>query len=91
MRGLNCNYRKLDRATDVLSFHQQELNPAPPCLGWAVTRENSSLPGELSRGSRPLRCDAEQDDAWSQEFDEQAELGANQLGSAHDHTCFRLV
>ena len=26
MRGLNRNYRKLDRATDVLSFHQQELD-----------------------------------------------------------------
>lgn len=25
MRGLNRRYRKLDRATDVLSFHQQEL------------------------------------------------------------------
>jgi probable rRNA maturation factor len=26
IRGLNRNYRKLDRATDVLSFHQQELD-----------------------------------------------------------------
>jgi probable rRNA maturation factor len=26
MRGLNHDYRKLDRATDVLSFHQQDLN-----------------------------------------------------------------
>jgi probable rRNA maturation factor len=25
IRALNRNYRKLDRATDVLSFHQQEL------------------------------------------------------------------
>lgn len=26
IRGLNRNYRRLDRATDVLSFHQQDLN-----------------------------------------------------------------
>jgi probable rRNA maturation factor len=26
IRTLNLNYRKLDRATDVLSFHQQELS-----------------------------------------------------------------
>lgn len=26
IRGLNRNYRKLDRATDVLSFHQQDLS-----------------------------------------------------------------
>ncbi len=26
IRALNRNYRKLDRATDVLSFHQQELH-----------------------------------------------------------------
>ena len=36
IRGLNRNYRKLDRATDVLSFHQQELHGESDPLGDGV-------------------------------------------------------
>jgi probable rRNA maturation factor len=63
IRTLNRNYRKLDRATDVLSFHQQELagvsDPAGDgiFLGDVVisvetARRRASgrrLPGELAR------------------------------------------
>lgn len=63
MRGLNRDFRKLDRATDVLSFHQQELNgesdPAGDgvLLGDIVISVETALrrggkgrlPGELAR------------------------------------------
>ncbi len=63
MRGLNHDYRKLDRATDVLSFHQQELkgenDPAGDgvLLGDIVISVETALrrsgkvrlPGELAR------------------------------------------
>ena len=63
IRALNCNYRKLDRATDVLSFHQQELagvsDPAGDgiFLGDIVISVETAhrrcggrrLPGELAR------------------------------------------
>jgi probable rRNA maturation factor len=63
IRTLNRNYRKLDRATDVLSFHQQELaGEADPAsdgvfLGDIVISVETALrrsgkgrlPGELAR------------------------------------------
>jgi probable rRNA maturation factor len=63
IRGLNRRYRKLDRATDVLSFHQQELagetDPASDgvflgdiviSVETALRRAGSKrLPGELAR------------------------------------------
>jgi probable rRNA maturation factor len=63
IRTLNRNYRKLDRATDVLSFHQQELagevDPASDgvFLGDIVISVETALrrsgkgrlPGELAR------------------------------------------
>jgi probable rRNA maturation factor len=63
MRALNRNYRKLDRATDVLSFHQQELggetDPASDgvflgdiviSIETALRRSGKGrLPGELAR------------------------------------------
>jgi probable rRNA maturation factor len=63
MRALNRDYRKLDRATDVLSFHQQELggetDPASDgvLLGDIVISVHTALrrsgkgrlPGELAR------------------------------------------
>jgi probable rRNA maturation factor len=63
MRGLNHDYRKLDRATDVLSFHQQELNGESDPAGdgvllgdivisveTALRRSGKGrLPGELAR------------------------------------------
>jgi len=63
IRALNCNYRKLDRATDVLSFHQQDLlgesDPASDgvFLGDIVISVETALrhsgkgklPGELAR------------------------------------------
>ena len=63
IRTLNRNYRKLDRATDVLSFHQQELrgetDPAGDglFLGDIVISVETALrralsrrlPGELAR------------------------------------------
>jgi len=63
IRTLNRNYRKLDRATDVLSFHQQELaGVADPAgdgvfLGDIVISVETAqrraggrrLPGELAR------------------------------------------
>ncbi len=63
IRALNRNYRKLDRATDVLSFHQQELHGEsdPACDGvflgdivisveTALRRSGKGrLPGELAR------------------------------------------
>ncbi len=63
IRALNRNYRKLDRATDVLSFHQQELSGSSDPAGDGVflgdivisvetarrrTGEHR-LPGELAR------------------------------------------
>jgi len=63
IRGLNRNYRKLDRATDVLSFHQQELHGESDPTGdgvflgdivisveTALRRSGKGrLPGELAR------------------------------------------
>jgi probable rRNA maturation factor len=63
MRALNRNYRKLDRATDVLSFHQQQLggetDPASEgvflgdiviSIETALRRSGKGrLPGELAR------------------------------------------
>jgi probable rRNA maturation factor len=63
MRTLNRDYRKLDRATDVLSFHQQELggetDPASDgvflgdigiSVETALRRSGKGrLPGELAR------------------------------------------
>jgi len=63
IRGLNLRYRKLDRATDVLSFHQQQLRGAEDPSGdgiflgdivisveTALRRSGSRrLPGELAR------------------------------------------
>jgi probable rRNA maturation factor len=63
IRALNLRYRKLDRTTDVLSFHQQELNGETDPAGdgiflgdvvvsvQAALRRASGrrLPGELAR------------------------------------------
>lgn len=63
IRALNRNYRKLDRATDVLSFHQQELGGVDDPAGDGVflgdivisveTAQRRAggrrLPGELAR------------------------------------------
>jgi probable rRNA maturation factor len=63
IRTLNRNYRKLDRATDVLSFHQQELSGVSDPAGDGVflgdivisvetARRRAGqhrLPGELAR------------------------------------------
>jgi len=63
IRTLNRNYRKLDRATDVLSFHQHDLAGVSDPAGdgvflgdivisveTAVRRSgNRRLPGELAR------------------------------------------
>jgi len=63
IRSLNLRYRKLDRATDVLSFHQQELRGVTDPAGdriflgdivisveTALRRAGARrLPGELAR------------------------------------------
>ena len=63
IRALNRNYRKLDRATDVLSFHQQELHGESDPAGdgvflgdivisveTALRRSGKGrLPGEMAR------------------------------------------
>jgi probable rRNA maturation factor len=63
IRSLNRNYRKLDRATDVLSFHQQDLGGESDPAGdgvflgdivisveTALRRSGKGrLPGELAR------------------------------------------
>ncbi len=62
IRALNRHYRKLDRATDVLSFHQLELEGATDPAGDGVflgdivisvetahRRAGGRLPGELAR------------------------------------------